>query len=389
MSSRCTHFELCGGCQFLDMPYPDQLAQKHKKLLAQFLDIWPDWQDKILPILPCSEQEYFRNKMEFAFSVKGTEQNPEFGEVYLGLKKRGSFCHIIPITHCYLQSETTNKLLAQTAAFFTKAGFTTWNYHCHQGLLRYLAIRQSKTTGHFMVILIASEWQELFNTWAEELSQHFPEISGVLVGIHAGQGDTAFTQDLRLLKGHAVLEETLDGLRFQLGPQSFFQTNTNQAKVLYQTIASFADLKPTDTVFDLYCGTGTIGLYLAKHAGKIIGIDENPASIENAHENAQINNIYNAEFIAQNVKNFLKFDPTIPDVIVVDPPRDGLIPKALRRILEKNVSQLIYVSCNPKTLMRDLPLLIEGGYSVIKIQPVDMFPHTGHVELVVKLIKHI
>lgn len=385
--THCSHFSLCGGCQYLDLPYPIQLENKFQALKTLFLNLWPHWEEKIQPILPCQETEFFRNKMEFAFSVKGTEENSEYGDVYLGLKKRGSFACIVPISYCYLQSDITNHLLAHTSAFFTQAGLTTWNYHVHRGTLRYLAIRHSKTTNTFMITLIASEWQDSFETWAQDLAQKFPQVGSVLVGINPNRGDTAFCPDTRVLWGTPILEEQLDQFRFQLSPASFFQTNTHQAKVLYRTIAALADIKPTDTVFDLYCGTGTIGLYVSPKAKKVIGIDENPASIENAILNASLNHVHHAEFITQNVKNFLKFTELKADVIIVDPPRDGLIPKALKRIIEKAAPQLIYVSCNPKTLVRDLQLLVEGGYDVQVIQPVDMFPHTGHVETVVKLQK--
>ncbi len=382
--SLCAHFPLCGGCQKRDIPYPQQLLEKETQFTQLFTSHFPDFAPLIQPILGCTLQDYFRNKMEFSFG--GTDPSEPEQNLFLGLKKRGRFDAIIPLEHCYLHSPTTQDILATTAAFFAEKKITTWNYYTNEGTLRYLTVRHSKTTGEFLLILVVSQYAPCFQDWAQTLKTQFPQIKSIVVALQTTQSDTAYTDHTTVLLGEPFLEEELDGLTFRLSPYSFFQTNTHQAKVLYKTIESFANLNNTDTVLDLYCGTGTIGLYLARKAGKVIGVDENPHSIANAQKNAEINRLSNTLFLTENVKNFLKFNPVHADCIVIDPPRDGLAPKALKRVVERQANQVIYVSCNPKSLLRDLPVLLQGGYTLEAIQPVDMFPHSGHIEVVTKLI---
>jgi len=376
----CTHFNDCGGCQILDIAYQDQLLLKQNCLEAYFKDYLPN--EKISKIIGVNHVLFYRNKMEFAF---GQNENTP----YLGLKKRGHFDQVIPLEDCLLQDPLTPHILKFTNQYFKSHTLTAWNYHTHTGELRYLSIRQSKTQSEFMVSLVCSNDKALsiYKEFSQQLMQEFPQITSFFLVINPEIGDTAQGKTLKLFSGKGYLQEILGDLKFQISPTAFFQTNTKQAYVLYSQILKIADLKPTDIIFDLYCGTGTIGLFLAKSVANVIGIEENPASIEDAKQNALLNQITNVEFEAQNVKNFLKFDPRQADCIIVDPPRDGLIPKALKRIIEKNPKKIIYVSCNLKTLCRDLLEFQKEGYQFSMIQPVDMFPNTWHIEMIVKLEK--
>jgi 23S rRNA (uracil1939-C5)-methyltransferase len=378
-SAVCRHFGQCGGCQSLDLAYSDQLRLK-TRMLEEYLNLnFSSLKGKVLPVLPSASSTYYRNKMDFSFG------RSEDGRVIVGLKERGHFDKVLELNECFLHDPITPHILAWTADFFDKRGCTVWDYHQHTGLLRHLVIRQSKTDGNFLVILVASDYNEpLFKAFAEGLSAAFPAISGILYGINATVADTSYVSEVHVLKGKSTLFENLCDLRFELSPQAFFQTNTHQADVLYRTIVDYADVKPDDLVFDLYCGTGTIGLALSANAKAVVGVDENLFSIEDAKKNATLNGINHVEFSAQNVRHFLKSCTQKPGVVVVDPPRDGLIPKALKRVVELQAPRLVYVSCHFSSLIRDLTVISER-YNVEAIQPVDMFPNTWHVETVVQL----
>ncbi len=361
----------------VDVPYSDQLALKTQYLEGAFHAFDPRL--ILAPIIPAPSSTYYRNKMEFSFA-KTAE-----GHVYLGLKRRGKFDQVIPLETCFLADPVTPVILKFTATFFTPTGLDTWDYRAHTGVLRYLAMRQSKTTNEWMITLVVAQDDPVFELYAEALQAAFPQITSILLGIQPGRGDTAFTATQRVLYGTPMLIERLGDLEFKISPSSFFQTNTHQAAKLYETILQMTAPESTDTIFDMYCGTGTIGLYMARFAKEVIGVEENPSSIQNAIQNAKHNQITNATFIVENVRRFLKFDQTHCDKMVVDPPRDGLIPKVLRRIIERRPSRLVYVSCNPNTLLRDLKLLTDSAFCIEAIQPVDMFPNTWHVETIVRL----
>jgi 23S rRNA (uracil1939-C5)-methyltransferase len=321
--------------------------------------------------------------MEFA-ATKDAE-----GNVRLGLKARGRFDEIIPTPNCLLQSETGNAIRGFLEKFFSEKNLTVWNHKTFQGVLRYVVMRQSKTWDQFLLNIVVSEDQTaLITELAEKVREEFPEVVSVYMSINSSPTDTAFNASPALISGQPMLEEVFkENLTFKISPQSFFQTNTIQAKVLYQTVVDLGGFKKDDLVFDLYCGTGTIGLYLAPHVKEVIGVEENPQAIEDAHKNARNNGIENMQFVTEKVKNFLKFTPLKPSVIVLDPPRSGNVPKALKRIIEMDAPKLVYVSCNPATLCRDLKEMCEAGYQISEFQPVDMFPNTYHVECIVVLHK--
>lgn len=375
----CPHFPKCGGCGWNDVPYATQLQLKEQILADNIQKFFPN--TDFLPIIPSQNTVYYRNKMEFSF---GKIQD----NVILGLKERGKFDHIVPITDCYLLSALSNNILLSTSNFFTKAGSTVWDPHLFTGFLRYLIIRHSKSTDTYMVNLVVSDRDEnLVNAYSDQLRTEFPSVRSIWVTIQRSQSDTAFSQEVYHVWGDTALTEQLGDFRFLISPFSFFQTNTHQAQVLYQKILSYCQLKPDSLVFDLYCGTGTIGIFVSPHVRQVIGIEILDQAIQNAIQNAALNQRDNISFIVSKTKNFLKFTELKPDIVIVDPPRSGMVPKALARVIQLQASQLIYVSCNPTTLMKDLQLITQSGYTVSAIQPVDMFPNTHHLETIVQLIR--
>jgi len=378
--SFCSHFPTCGGCQIADLEYTDQLKLKEdvfQQLLNHHL---PKIKFHYLPTIPCSNSFYYRNKMEFAFTA------PQ-GVPVLGLKEKGKYDSVVPIQNCYIQNENTSTILSLTNQFFSEHPLPVWDYNRFEGVLRYLLIRHSKVDNTFLLGLIVSEDHPYFAQYARFIKHHLPSVSGVLLGIKDTQSDSAFVPHFKVLEGEPMIQENLGLFRFNISASSFFQTNTVQAEKLYEAIREAAQLSPTDLLMDLYCGTGTIGLFCAPYVKEVIGVEENPSSIENAKQNALLNSISNITFVLDNVRTFLKSSHIVPDVMIVDPPRDGLIPKVLRRILEKAPKRLIYVSCNPNTLCRDLLTLNHGGYTVQSVQAVDMFPHTWHLESIVVLTR--
>lgn len=373
--SICTHYPNCGGCRFIDLTYPQQLA--HKETLIQ--ECMANFNCTINPIIPCDSPYFYRNKMEFSFGKVNDK-------ICIGLKKGATFDTVIPVTTCYLQSELSNDILNFATQFFNTTDLSVWNHHTHTGILRYLTIRESKQNKTAVVTLVTSEEiPEIMTRFTAQLRAQFPHVTGVVQALQQEVSDTSFTQNLTVISGSELLRENLGHVTFEISPLSFFQSNPVQAVRLYQVVADFAALTGKESVLDLYCGTGSIGLFLAKDAGEIIGIEEIEAAIEDAKHNATLNNITNTTFFAGRVKNILKFNEFKPDLVVVDPPRSGMVPKALKRLIELNSPRIIYVSCNPASMAENLIDLIQAGYTIDAVQPVDMFPNTLHVECVVSL----
>lgn len=377
----CPHFPDCGGCQILDVSYETQLVLKHGIISDCFSRDLADLMAEIKPVTPSPSATYYRNKMDFAF---GTQDD----QVILGLKRRGQFDKVIPISDCMLLDPESNEINKWIVEQARALNLTAWDPTEHTGLLRHLIVRQSKHKKQWMInIVSASKHPHINAEFAEKLIAAFPSVSSVYNSINETVSDSSFSDNITRLSGREHLEEKLGQFEFSISPYAFFQTNSKGAEVLYDLVKEITDLNTSDTVLDLYCGTGTIGLYLAPHCKNVIGIEENPAAVKDAHKNATDNGVENIEFIEGRVKNILKFNTFTPDVVVVDPPRSGMVPKALRRIIDLNASKLIYVSCNPNTLARDLAQLRQAGYSPTLIQPVDMFPNTYHVECIVRLTK--
>jgi 23S rRNA (uracil1939-C5)-methyltransferase len=381
---RCSHLEVCGGCSWQELDYEAQLDCK-TELVRDTLQRLGGFRGLEVPrALPSPEPFFYRNKMEFSF-FDGRD-----GEVVLGLHVPGSFDRVFDVEACYLMSETSNAIVARVRDLAARSGVPAYHSRRHTGFWRYLVIREGKRTGQTMVNLVTNEGplpnrDEL----VRELTAEFPAITSLVRNINSRRATIAVGEREELLFGAAEIEERLGDLRFRIASNSFFQTNTLQAERLFDLAVDWTGLDGSQEVLDLYAGTGAISLFLARRARRVTGIELVPESVAMAEKNAALNGIENCRFLLGEVRDYFKKRPgeaAAAEVVVVDPPRAGLhedIVTALRQLLPPRI---IYVSCNPATLARDLQLLCAGGaYTLRRVQPVDMFPHTFHIECVVQL----
>ncbi|RAP32790.1 23S rRNA (uracil(1939)-C(5))-methyltransferase RlmD, partial [Candidatus Marinamargulisbacteria bacterium SCGC AG-410-N11] len=363
----CSHFQECGGCQLIDLKYEDQLPLMQDIINDSIKQFIPSETFLIKPIIGSESNYYYRNKMEFSFGKN------ESG-ITLGLKKRKTYDQIINIKNCKLQTEDTNLILYYTRNFFNSKQMSVWDSKQLNGCLRYLMIRHSKYKNEFMLNLVVGEYYvDIFEEYYQYLRTYIKNISSFYVTLQNTRSDTAFSENISHISGNKMLTEKLGNKLFNISPLSFFQTNSKQATILYDQVANAIKDEKCNLLLDLYCGTGTIGIYLSDYCSKVIGIEENPSSILDAKINASNNAISNIEFYEGRVKNILKFNMFNPDCIIVDPPRCGMVPKALKRMVAQNANTIIYVSCNPVTLMRDLKEILTYDYYIDYIQPIDMF----------------
>ncbi|MBK6932083.1 MAG: 23S rRNA (uracil(1939)-C(5))-methyltransferase RlmD [Saprospirales bacterium] len=408
----CQHFSVCGGCKWQHLQYEAQLQHKHQTVLDAFQRIAKVPVEEFLPILGAPETTYYRNKLEFAFSHKRwllpdemppapespPDSEPATSDLEhtpawpgLGFHRAGAFDKVVDIHHCWLQADPSNAIRNAARATALEQGLPFYDMRRHQGFLRNLMIRRT-TTGEVMLLLsFAYPDDALLRAYLDALLTQFPgQITTLVYCINPKLNDTVFDLDMINYYGPGFVVEQLGDLRFKIGPKSFFQTNSVQAKNLYETVVQFAGLSGTENVYDLYTGAGTIALYVARFCKQVVGIEEIPEAIADAGENRALNGIENAVFYAGDVKNVLT--PALieqhgkPDLIITDPPRAGMHEKAVRFLLELAAPRIVYVSCNPATQARDVQLLAER-YDVLKVQPVDMFPHTQHIENVALLEK--
>ena len=395
----CQHFGECGGCQWQHIPYSMQVSHKQQQVKDSLERIAKVKLPAINPILSSENTRYYRNKLEFTFSTDRwlTPEEITSGEAMdknaLGFHRPQSFNKVLPILHCYLQPDPSNGIRLMIDQFAKEHGLSYYNIKTHEGLLRTLVIRTANT-GEVMVIVQfgeeagAEKSQPLVEKLLTFIQSTFPEVTSLQYIINLKKNDTYADQEVQLFSGKPYIVETMEDLTFRVGPKSFFQTNSQQAYVLYKTARDFAGLSGNEVVYDLYTGTGTIANFVAKKAKKVIGIEYIPEAIEDAKMNAQVNGITNVDFFAGDIKETLQREFTDlhgkPDIIITDPPRSGMHPDVVKQILEINPQKIVYVSCNPATQARDIAMLDEK-YEVTKVQPVDMFPHTHHVENVVLL----
>ena len=391
IDSQCPHFGVCGGCTFLTMKYEDELKLKEKQvksLLDKVLD--PDSYEwggiKASPVY-----EGYRNKMEFSF---GDEYKD--GPLTLGMHKKGSFYDVVLTDSCYICDEDYRAIVSAVNGYFKDSGFSFYHKMRHEGYLRHLLVRKAKFTGEIMVALVTSSEAdpdlEPFVKMLLELDLKGTIVS-ILHTVNDGLSDVVKSDRTEILYGSDHITEKLLGLEFKISEFSFFQTNSCGAEVLYSTVRDYiGDLsnggKADKTVFDLYSGTGTIAQLMAPVAGKVIGVEIVEEAVEAARENADLNGIDNVEFICGDVLKVIDEIAEKPDFIILDPPRDGVHPKALKKIMEYGVDRLIYISCKPTSLVRDLEIVKEYGYEVTKAVAVDQFPWTGNCETVVCLSKN-
>ena len=396
----CSHFGVCGGCQWQMLPYEQQLVYKHKQVFDNLTRIAKIPLPVIPPILGAKETQGYRNKVEYTFATEKFIPFEEFKAMKAaglepvksigagGFHARGFFEKVVEIDTCYLQSEPTNEIRKTAVQFAIENEMPFYNIKQHQGWLRNMFIRNT-TKGEWMVnIILGYDGGEKREALLNLFLKKFPQITTLLYTINEKRNDSM--QDLvpQVYYGNGYITESLENFDFKISPKSFFQTNSKQAESLYQVTRSFAELTGKEVVYDLYCGTGSIGIFCSQHAKKIIGVEVVADAIEDAKENARINNLTQTAFFAGDVIDICDdafFDTHgKPDVIITDPPRAGMHDKLVKKLLEIQAPLIVYVSCNPATQARDLSLLGEK-YTVTKIQPVDMFPHTLHIENVVQL----
>jgi len=395
--SFCEHYGVCGGCKWQILPYSEQIRYKQQQVTDNLTRIGKIELPPISPILGSEKTQFYRNKLEFTFSNKRwmTIEEVQSGKQFdnmnaLGFHIPGMFDKVLDINKCWLQEEISNELRNEIRRFALEHNYTFFDLRNQYGLLRNLIIRTS-TTGELMLIVVFFEDDtDKREALLNHLAETFPQITSLLYIINQKANDTITDQEVIVFKGRDHIFEEMEGLKFKIGPKSFYQTNSEQAYNLYKITRDFAGLTGDELVYDLYTGTGTIANFTARQAKKVIGIEYVPEAIEDAKVNSAINNIDNTLFFAGDMKNILneEFIETYgrPDVIITDPPRAGMHDDVIDTILFAEPKRIVYVSCNPATQARDLSLL-DNKYRVTKIQPVDMFPHTHHVENVVLLEK--
>lgn len=412
---KCEHFGICGGCKWQNLPYEEQIKAKQKQVFDQLSRIGKVELPEFRPILGSVKQWEYRNKLEFgcankrwytAEELKNIPEDAGLGEPAIGFHITGAFDKIYPIKKCWLMDDLHNRIRNDIYDYAVRTGMTFYDTRAQHGLLRNLMFRNSNT-GEWMLLIQFHYDEPGDEQRAKDLLEHiattFPEITSLIYVDNQKGNDTIGDLELTTYKGTDFIYETMEDLKFKVGPKSFYQTNTEQAYHLYSVAREFAldsqiynsklsdynsDNKPL--IYDLYTGTGTIANFVARYASKVIGIEYVPEAIEDAKVNSKINGIDNTEFFAGDMKNILTTEfiqqHGRPDIIITDPPRAGMHPDVVKVILNAAPKRIVYVSCNPATQARDLALL-DADYRVAQVQPVDMFPHTPHVENVVQLIR--
>ena len=391
----CEHFEHCGGCKWQNMAYEHQLAYKENEVINNLVRIGHLELPEVTPILGCEKTYFYRNKMEFSFSnsrwLTLDEINSEEeidNRNACGFHISGMWDKILDVKKCHLQEDPSNDIRNFIKNYGIENGLEFYNPRDQDGLLRTIMLRISSTGEIMVVIQFFKEDKEKREGLLNALSEKFPEITSLQYVINSKGNDTLYDQNIILFKGKDHIFEEMEGLKFKIGPKSFYQTNSTQAYELYKITRDFANLSGNEVVYDFYTGTGTIAQFVSKQAKKVIGVESVPEAIADAKLNAQFNNIKNVEFYAGDMKDVFN-DQFIakhgqPDVIITDPPRDGMHKNVVAKILEISPKRIVYVSCNSATQARDLALM-KDNYNIIKTQAVDMFPQTHHVENVVLL----
>ncbi|SDS26862.1 23S rRNA m(5)U-1939 methyltransferase [Formosa sp. Hel1_31_208] len=395
--AKCEHFGVCGGCKWQDMDYRFQLEYKQKEVTNNLVRLGHLELPEVTPILGSTEQYFYRNKMEFSFSdsrwltIEEVQSDEDLGDRNaLGFHIPGMWDKILDINKCWLQADPSNAIRNEVKAFAVSNGLEFFNTRHQTGFLRTLMIRTA-TTGDLMVLIqFFKEDKEKRELLLNHLADTFPEISSLQYVINGKANDTIYDQDVICHKGNDHIFEEMEGLRFKINAKSFYQTNSAQAYELYKITRNFAELNGDELVYDLYTGTGTIAQFIAKQAKHVIGVEAVPDAIKAAKENAQLNRIENVDFFVGDMKTVFNTqfitEHGHPDVIITDPPRDGMHKDVVNQILNIAPKKIVYVSCNSATQARDLALM-KADYQITKTQAVDMFPQTHHVENVVLLEK--
>ncbi len=430
VTPRCRHFGLCGGCQWQDLAYDEQLRWKQQQVRESLPPLTgsapanaggahreassplpgavqppPEKSEGraslVTAVVPSPMPFYYRNKMEFTFAPRpwlpaealAAGQDPDTMGPALGLHVPGSFHRVFNLTECHLQSPLTGDIVTAVRQWCRDSGQPAYDTRKHTGFWRFLIVREGKRTGQLLLHLITTDQgdRQAVAALGAHLQDRFPQITTMVQAVNAKKAQVAQGKADRVLWGPGFIEEQILGRRFRISPASFFQTNTLAAEALYQTVIRMGEFSGRETVWDLYCGAGSIALCLADRVRRVVGFELADAAVQDAYVNCRLNGVDNCQFLAGDLKDCIReamqsphFQP--PDVVITDPPRAGMHPEVIRALLDLAPPRLIAVSCNPATLARDLALLQEK-YAVVKVEPHDLFPHTGHVECVVRLEK--
>ena len=391
----CEHYGICGGCKWQILPYEDQLKHKQKEVVDNLTRIGKIELPEVTPILGSARTEFYRNKLEFTFSNKRWRTYEEMTEGKqfdtmnaVGYHIQGQFDKVLDINKCWLQDDISNQLRNEIRSYALDHNLTFFDLRTQEGFLRTMMVRTTSTGELMLIMVFFYEDKAIREAMLHHIADKFPQITSLLYVINSKANDTITDQEVVLFKGNECIYEEMEGLKFKIGPKSFYQTNSEQAYELYKIARSFAGLTGKELVYDLYTGTGTIANFVAHQARQVVGIEYVPEAIEDAVINSAINNIENTLFYAGDMKDILNAafieKHGKPDVIITDPPRAGMHTDVIDAILFAQPARIVYVSCNSATQARDLSLL-DTVYKVTAVQPVDMFPHTHHVENVVLL----
>lgn len=391
----CAHFGTCGGCKWQHMAYPDQLFYKEKQVKDNLERIGGISVDTLRPIIPSEKSIYYRNKLEFTFSdrrwIHEGEPKLEDGDpdmLGLGFHVPRFFDKIEDVKHCFLMEEPSNEIRLETRKYAVEHKIPFYNYRIREGYLRNLVIRKSTTNDWMVNLVIGDEDATQAKQLLDHLQEKFPQINSMFYTINLKVNDSLADLEATYYQGKAFMVEAMEDFTFRVGPMSFYQTNPEQAYKLYCQARAMADLQGDELVYDLYTGTGTIALFMAPKAKKVIGVEYVEEAVAAAKENAERNNIDNVEFLAGDMSKVFNHDFVnrygAPDVVVTDPPRAGMHPDVVKQLLGLKPEKIVYVSCNPATQARDVSLM-KDFYDVKAIQPVDMFPQTHHVENIMLL----
>jgi 23S rRNA (uracil1939-C5)-methyltransferase len=393
---RCRYFGTCGGCKWQHVQYEAQLEAKRQSVAEALEHVGGFSGLDVRPTIGSEKPYFYRNKMEFSFSAdrwltpveigSGMEYDTSFA---LGLHVPGNFYKVLDLHECHLQSSRSAEIVNAVRDFARENEWLPWDIRNHTGFLRHLVIREGERTGERMINLVTSGHDEdRMRLFAEFLQRQFPETTTLVNTVNSTVAQTSFGEAMHTVFGPGVIRDRIGRFTFEIAPNAFFQTNTAQAERLYEVARDAAELQADDVLFDLYCGAGTISIFMAAHVKRVVGVEVVEEAVQNAKANARTNGVDNCTFIAADMLSIVnpRFTATHgrPDVVIVDPPRAGLHPKVVQRLARLRAKRLVYVSCNPQTQARDLQLL-GGEYRIDTVQPVDLFPHTDHVETVVRL----
>lgn len=393
----CSHFGICGGCKWQMLPYNQQLQFKQQQVTDQLKRIGHVELPEIQPIVGSPKQTFYRNKLEFTFCSHRYRTREELDaagdtdlepEPALGFHAPGLFDKVVAVDKCYLQEEPTNTLLKVLREYTTEHELQYYDHRMHTGWLRNVVIRVARTGEVLVNLVVQRNIPEQLKAILEHIKQNVPGITSLHYTINPKRNDALHDLEVELYSGKGYIEETLEDFRFMISPKSFFQTNTWQAEELYRITRDFAGLTGEETLYDLYCGTGSIGIFCSAKAKNVVGIEVIAEAIEDAKKNAALNGLQNCQYYAGDVADICTDEFFAahgkPDVIITDPPRAGMHEKLVKQLLKMRAPKIVYVSCNPATQARDLQLLAED-YQITRLQPVDMFPHTHHIENVALL----